>query len=108
MSKVIHHQGEQQIPNTVYDDPEAREVLRAWIAHGGLHMSFQPSFWPNPSTWGILIVDLMRHLARGYEQDGLFTYKDALSRIRSGLDAEWEHPTDLGKTEPSTEKPSTH
>lgn len=108
MSSKPNHQGEQKIPLSVLDDAEAREVLRAWIGQKGLHMSFEAHTWPNPSTWGNLIVDLMRHLARGYEEDGMFDYKTALQRIRQGFDAEWENPNDLGSTSPSTEKASKH
>ena len=94
-------QGEMPIPNSVKDDPKAHEILRTWIAHEKLHLAFSPKTWEDPFGWGIMLVDLMKHLARAYEAEGAMKFQDALARVRAGLDAEWEAPTDQGTTEPN-------
>jgi hypothetical protein len=87
------------VPQSVKDDPKAREILRAWIAHKRLHLTFSPTTWDDPAEWGILIVDLMRHLARAYEAENLGKSDNVFARIRAGLDAELASPTDEGTTD---------
>jgi hypothetical protein len=51
-------------PRSALTDPNAQEILRAWIGHNQLHLTFSPRTWDDPFAWGIAIVDLMNHLAR--------------------------------------------
>ncbi len=50
--------------------------------------------WSDPAAWGILLVDIARHVAIAYQgADG----RDAnvvLARVKAGFDAEWTCPTD--------------
>jgi hypothetical protein len=85
-------------PHTVIDDPKAQEILRAWVAHNKLHLAFSPTTWDDPAGWGIMTVDLMRHVARAYEAEGKGRFDDVLARVRAGFDAEWQAPTDEGTT----------
>ncbi len=78
------------------------EVLRAWIVNGGLEMSLAPAF-PEPDAWGLMLVDVARHVARMYADLGLCAEADAFARIWSVADAERENPTDLGSTVPVRE-----
>ncbi|WP_425281567.1 DUF5076 domain-containing protein [Peiella sedimenti] len=74
------------------------EILRTVIAENGrLHVALKP-VWDKPDVWGLLLVDIARHLSRAFESEGSCTRDDALRRIRAGWDAELESPTDLGKT----------
>ena len=88
------------IPNDVYSDPNAREVVRAWIANNGLSVALEPTAFGKADTWGILLVDLARHVSRGLEQEGVDTFEGAMHKIRSLFDAEWDFPTDMGTTSP--------
>jgi len=73
------------------------EILRAFIVDRGLSVSIQRAF-DEPSTWGVLLVDLARHVARIFSREAGLTEAEALRQIRAMFDAEWSRPTDLGKT----------
>jgi hypothetical protein len=53
-----------------------------------------------------MLVDLARHVANGYEQDGRGDYFEVLARIREVFEAEWDSPPDIAKGK-LTEKPPT-
>jgi hypothetical protein len=75
------------------------EVLRAFVdGHNGLSISLQSAF-EDPATWGILLVDVTKHVARAYAGQADISEQVILDRIRQMFDAEWNKPTDLGKTE---------
>jgi hypothetical protein len=86
------------MPPSSQTSEKASEVLRVWInADKRMDTTLLPSF-PDPMFRGMLLVDIARHAARAYAQDGSHTEHEALSRIRTGFDAEWHNPTDLGTT----------
>ncbi len=92
------HLNELSIPPSSKMSERASEVLRVWInADKRMDTSLRTSF-PDPMLWGMLLVDIARHAARAYAQDGSHAEHEALSRIRTGFDAEWHNPTDLGTT----------
>ena len=74
------------------------EVLRAFVVNGGLSVSLQRAF-DEPHTWGVLLVDLARHVARIYAEEAEMSEEHALAQIREMLDAEWDRSTDSGSTE---------
>lgn len=83
-------------PTVVADDPDAREVLRAWIlGEGAAIVTLDPSF-KDVAAWGILLVDIARHAARAHANDD-GAASEHLARIRSALEAEWDSPTDEGR-----------
>jgi hypothetical protein len=75
------------IPKDALDDPEAAEVLRAWLAHGDLHCSLKPTIWPDPGSWGVLLADVARHVALAVHKRGGADPADTLERIRDAFDA---------------------
>jgi len=91
---------EMSPPSTALSDPKAKEILRAWVAHNQLHIAFHPKTWDDPFAWGLFIVDLMHHVARGYEGEGVMRAEQALASVKAGFDAEWENRTDPGTTFP--------
>ena len=88
---------ELKVPAQVLADPHSREVLRTWIV-GDINVFIaHPGAVEDPFSWGILLVDLARHVAQGYHKDGRGEFDAILSRIKAGFDAEWEVNTnDLG------------
>lgn len=84
-------------PPGAYRDPNATEILRAWVVNKGLEVSVIKAF-EDPGMWGLLLVDLARHAARIYEQEKVCGFEQALSEIRKMADAEWNRPTDMGTT----------
>ncbi|HYD87478.1 MAG TPA: DUF5076 domain-containing protein [Vitreimonas sp.] len=91
---------ELPIPPSSALSGEAAEVLRVWInADRSMDVSLIPAF-PDPSAWGILLVDIARHVARAYAKEGLAKEEDTLAGIRELFHAEWDSPTDPGRTTP--------
>jgi len=76
----------------------AAEVLRVWINDkNNMDVTLMPAF-AQPEAWGILLVDIARHAARSFEQEGAKSAAEALELIRAGFEAEWDSPTDFGST----------
>jgi hypothetical protein len=88
---------EQPIPPDAAGNPEAVEVLRAFVVDGGLSISFVRAF-DDPQMWGMLLVDIARHAARVYEKEGVVTEAEALASIVDMFDAELSSATDVGTT----------
>jgi hypothetical protein len=57
----------------------------------------QPAF-EDPAVWGIQLVDVARHAARMYADQGDTTFEQAMAKIRFMWDAETAKPTDMGTT----------
>jgi len=81
------------IPPGALNDPDAGEILRAWIASNGLEIAFL-KVWDEPDNWGIFLADLARQAARVYAQEGKISEAESLARIRRALNGEWDRPAD--------------
>ena len=88
------HPHEMMIPPAAATDRQAFEILRVWVGQGRQHVSLSPNTWDDPAACGLMLVDLARHVANAYEQNGRMKSAAALDRIKRGLDAEWNSPTD--------------
>ena len=93
-----------EIPPAVEGDPKATEIARIWAAHGKQHVHLRSGLWADAGNWGIMLVDLARHVANAYEEDGRGDYFEVLARIREIFDAEWDSPTDIARGK-LTDKP---
>jgi hypothetical protein len=71
----------------------ALEVLRVWAIPGEAQQFSLITAWREPGTWGLLLADLARHVAKAYANEGL-NEVETLVRIRQFLDAEFSMPTD--------------
>jgi hypothetical protein len=85
---------ELPIPLPAASDAKAFELLRVWVAHRGQHVSIATQVWEDPAAWGIMLVDLVKHIASAYQQTTGYEYESTVSRIREGFDAEWDTATD--------------
>jgi len=85
---------ELPIPPAAEGDPKSGEMLRAWIANGGLHCSLNPNVWDNPGHWGILLADLARHVANATHESSAADKSATIERIRAAFAAELDAPTD--------------
>src|SRR5262245_38556163 len=81
------------VPPAANTDPGARELVRVWAAHGQQHVTIAAGAWDDPATWGIMLVDLARHVANFYYSERGMDRDAVLSRIRMLFDAEWDSPT---------------
>jgi hypothetical protein len=87
-----------ELPPPLPADGHAAEVVRAFVAaDGSLHVSVLPSF-ETPDAWGLLLADIARHVSRAYAADKICSEPEALERIQSLWNAEFNSPTDLGMT----------
>ncbi len=87
-----------ELPPPLPADRTAAEVLRAFVAaDGSLHIAVLPSF-EEPDAWGLLLADVARHVSRAYAADQTCSEPEALKRIQSLWNAEFQSPTDLGTT----------
>ena len=78
----------------IADEKEALEFLRVW---GGPDLPQQyvvETNWDDPGAWGLLLVDVARHVAKAYDGSHGINRSDALKRIKQVFDAEWSSPTD--------------
>lgn len=87
------HESELPVPATLDQAEKAMEIARVWIVDGDQHVVLSRSLWPDPAAWGLMLVDLARHVAVAYEAQGDDRLA-VLQRIREALEAEWSHPTD--------------
>lgn len=85
---------ELPIPAQVRAAKSATELARIWAADGAQHVSLAAGVWPDPAAWGIMLVDLAKHIADAYKASDGRDPQQTLSRIRAALDAEWGHATD--------------
>ena len=91
---VDSHPKELPVPKAAANDARAIEILRIWAAGGRQHVSIATGLWDDPANWGIMLVDLARHIANAYEQSGGLDHGDVLKRLKAAFDAEWRSPTD--------------
>lgn len=85
---------ELPLPQSLNDDPRARELLRVWAAHGRQHVVVDSGAWEDPAAWGIALVDLARHIARAYGLNAHLDTDEAFKRVIAGFEAELQHHTD--------------
>lgn len=83
------------IPPGAADDPKAFELVRAWVAQGDLYVSLQMGGWDDPTAWGVVLADLVRHVARFYEEQKHLRPEQTIARVRDAMDAELDGEEDL-------------
>ena len=88
------HSGELILPPEAREDPDAGEVLRAWVINGALQCSLRPTIWEEPGNWGLLLADVARHVASALREHSGLPAGESLAAIRAAFEAELDHPTD--------------
>ena len=78
-------------------DPNANEVLRAWVANGGLVCNLRPTTWDDASAWGIVLADVARHVANAVQGAKGVPSEDTLRQIWHLFNSELGFPTDTPK-----------
>lgn len=82
------------IPPVAAQDARAIEILRVWAAQGKQHVSLSTNLWEDPGHWGIMLVDLAKHIANAYNQANGTDKHDVLICLKKSFDAEWVEATD--------------
>jgi len=91
---VSYPKDELAPPSAATGDARSFELARLWLADGAPHVALRTGVWPDPAAWGIVLVDLARHIALAYHQSSDVALGDAFERILYGLRAELESPTE--------------
>ena len=85
---------ELPIPGPAREDPTSAEILRIWLSQGRQHVTLRHEIAEDPGAWGLLLVDVARHVSNAYAQTEGADPNEILERIKWGFDAEWNNPTD--------------
>lgn len=84
---------ELPIPDSVLAAHKKAEMARIWIADGDQIVTLSRRLWDDPGAWGLMLVDIAKHVAMAYTAKGL-DVNETLARIRCAMDAEWINPTE--------------
>lgn len=82
------------LPTEIAKDANATEIARIINADDQQTYLLDVRQFDDPMAWGIFAVDLMKHAARAYQQQGGLSKEDAYKRILAGLMAEMQNPTE--------------
>ena len=85
---------ELPVPSSATHDRSAVEIGRIWFVGGEQHVALRSDVWEDPAAWGLLLVDLAKHVANTYHESAGRDVGATLQRIRAGFDAEWAQATD--------------
>ena len=83
------------IPPRALEDPDSRELVRAWVANNALHVSLNVGNWGDDEAigWGVLLSDIARHVAAAIDQQDLGDPDEVIARIREVFNKEMDEPT---------------
>jgi hypothetical protein len=92
------------IPPAAQRDKKAVQMLSAWIAENGLHCTLNIGMWQKQGVnearaWGMLLADVIRHVANAIEEKHGFDAYGVSTDIVEALLEEIEDPTSDAKGE---------
>jgi hypothetical protein len=92
---------ELPVPAAAKRSADSVEIIRAWIAEEGLHCSLSIGNWPENESigWGILLSDVVRHVADALRKEQGIEQAETIRQIRITLNKELDHPTAETKEE---------
>ncbi len=82
-------------PPPIANDIGSQEIARIWVSSDSNQQVALSPTWEDPAAWGLMLVDLAKHISMAYQNSFGIEANEALKRIKSGFDAEWELPTDI-------------
>ncbi len=91
--------GELVIPPAALADERSVEMLRVWIANGGLHCSLNIGLWAKHQgveedrAWGMVLADAIRHIANALHETQGSDRAETVGRIFKTLEVELAEPT---------------
>ncbi len=90
----MSNHNEIQVPEAAQNDANSFELLRVWVANKGQHVSLRVGVWQDPASWGIMLSDLIQHIANAYHQEEGMNKDTVFQRILEGINAELSSSTD--------------
>lgn len=92
------------IPDPATHDPRAIEMIRVWIAENKLHTALNIAHWEDPKRgiderpyWGILLADMIRHIANAHETEYGRDPRETIIMIQEAFQSEIAKPTSSHK-----------
>lgn len=81
------------LPPAAEKDDQSTEMIRGWIADGGLHCVLNVGHWhknadfDEPWAWGVMLADIAQHVANALEDaTGLDRHESLLQLVQSFRD----------------------
>ena len=92
---LFRSRNELEIPPSARTDHGAKELVRAWSAHGGLHCSLSvgASGENEAIFWGILLSDITRHAANALLEQKNWDRDKTVREIQRVFNEELDAPT---------------
>lgn len=90
---------ERPIPPAALADENSVEMLRVWIADGGLHCSIKVGMYKETmnvseeKAWGKILADTARHISRALAQGYDSHSGNSLEKMRGYFNAQLDKPT---------------
>ena len=88
------------VPVEAQRDPKSVEMMRSWIAEGRLFTVINVGHWERPDAgiderdaWGIVMADMVRHIANAHEEEYGRDPGETLIMIREAFEREIANPT---------------
>ena len=83
------------VPPGALEDPDSRELVRAWVANNALHCSLNLGNWGEDEAigWGVLISDIARHVADALQEQSGADRAKTLGKIQKVFNDELDEPT---------------
>ena len=86
------------LPPAAKSDPQALEMIRVWVAKEGLHTALRVGSWHDrgmdeADAWGVLLSDVIRHVAEAHEEATGRDRRETAVAIREALEREIMKPT---------------
>jgi hypothetical protein len=90
---------ERPIPEAAVRDSDAVEMLRVWVAEGGLHCSLKIGMYKESMNideelaWGKILADVAKHISNALQELGSTNSNDSMLKIRDSFISEIDRPT---------------
>jgi hypothetical protein len=84
------------IPPVANEDSKSQEMVRAWVANGGLHCSINIGVFGKDNEligWGILLSDIARHVGDALKQQEGSDPEQVVRAIQTTFNRELQSPT---------------
>ncbi len=84
-------------PPEAAGDADATELLRAWVIDQALQCTLRAGAFEDPATWGVLLADVVHHVAEAFAEDEGREASETIRLIRAAFDAEMNAPPDTAE-----------
>ena len=79
------HPHQLQPPHAVFHDPQAGEIVRAWIIQGQLSLSMHALAFGKADVWGHVLAGMAKNVAAACAEQGMGTVAANLEDIRKAI-----------------------